>query len=432
MSGRMQPVVRAAQFVLAHVPDLVFSGSKPRRELRREGPGLREKIRAHLRSFDGAVAYAPNQVMIGNLSPETLWDRPRPWHAEPVDGASTEGPGGGLIDQSTFYAWLARADSARLVTFSESFAAALGRAPDGLEVRTAAPPVLEAAVAAGGEPLYAGGERLAGVFAPGHEDDESLTGAVLLENRAAKITGALALRRLVGQGGAPVDFLLGCGEEAVGDRYQRGGGNLAKAMGELAGVRGAGGADVKAFCAGPVHALIMAGALVQSGLYRRVVVVAGGSLAKIGMKVLGHLSAGYPVLEDVARRRRHRRGAGRRREPLAQARRRGHPPARRRRRTPPGGHRAHGRAAAAAGAASVRRRSVRGGATQSRHHGAGRLRGRAGEQLPDHRGARRASGRDRTGRDGRVRAGARAARASRRRRVTSPRRCHTCHTPWPG
>ena len=73
----------------------------------------------------------------------------------------------------------------------------------------------------------------------------------------------------------------------------------AKAVGELADVRGAGGADVKAFCAGPIHALIMAGALVQSGLHRRVVVVAGGSLAKIGMKFLGHLNAGYPVLEDV-------------------------------------------------------------------------------------------------------------------------------------
>jgi glycine/sarcosine/betaine reductase complex component C subunit beta len=245
------------------------------------------------------VAYAPHQVMIGNLSPEALWDRPRPWHADPVAGASPQGLGGCLVDQSTFLAWLARADSARLVTFSEAFAAALAPALGGFRVRTAAPLALEASVAAGGEPLYVEGERLAGVFAPGHEDDESLTGAVLLENTAAKVTGALALRRLLAQSGEPVDFLVGCGEEAVGDRYQRGGGNLAKAMGELAGLRGAGGADVKAFCAAPVHALIMAGALVQSGLYRRVVVVAGGSLAKIGMKVLGHLSAGYPVLEDV-------------------------------------------------------------------------------------------------------------------------------------
>ena len=134
--------------------------------------------------------------------------------------------------------------------------------------------------------------------AAGHEADESLTGAVLLENLAAKVTGAVALRRLLDEVAPdePADFLLGSGEEAVGDRYQRGGGNLAKAMGELAGLRGAGGADVKAFCAGPVHALILAGALVESGLYRRVIVVGGGSLAKLGMKFRGHLAAGYPIL----------------------------------------------------------------------------------------------------------------------------------------
>src|SRR5262249_59134700 len=109
----------------------------------------------------------------------------------------------------------------------------------------------------GGGARCAEGERLVGVVAPGHEADESMTGPVLLENAAAKVTGALALRRLLARGDPePVDFLLGSGEEAVGDRYQRGGGNLARAMGELAGVRGAGGADVKAFCAGPVHALI--------------------------------------------------------------------------------------------------------------------------------------------------------------------------------
>jgi glycine/sarcosine/betaine reductase complex component C subunit beta len=273
---------------------------KPRRELLREGPGLRQKIRGHLRSFADAVAYAPHQVMIGNLSPESLWDRPRPWHGAPVAGASPEGPGGELIDQSTFWAWLARADAARLVTFSERFAVELAPALSGLGVRTAPGSALEATVTAGGEPLYAEGERLVGVVAPGHEADESLTGPVLLENAAAKVTGALALRRLLARGDSePVEFLLGSGEEAVGDRYQRGGGNLARAMGELAGVRGAGGADVKAFCAGPLHALIMAGALIQSGLYRRVIVVAGGSLAKIGMKLLGHLKAGYPVLEDV-------------------------------------------------------------------------------------------------------------------------------------
>ena len=56
---------------------------------------------------------------------------------------------------------------------------------------------------------------------------------------------------------------------------------------------------MKSFCAGPLHALLLAGALVAGGVYRRVVVVAGGSLAKLGMKYRGHLAAGYPVLEDV-------------------------------------------------------------------------------------------------------------------------------------
>ena len=93
--------------------------------------------------------------------------------------------------------------------------------------------------------------------------------------------------------------MIGCGEEAVGDRYQRGGGNLAKAIAEQAGCVNASGSDVKAFCCGPVHALVVAASLVASGVYPCVVVVAGGSLAKLGMKFSGALRHGVPVLEDV-------------------------------------------------------------------------------------------------------------------------------------
>lgn len=282
MSGSStQPLVRAARFALAHVPDLVAAGSKPRRELAREGPGLRRTLREHLRGFEAALGYPPTQVMLANLAPEALRAIPRPWYRQPVAGAKAEGPGGVLVDQAAFYDWLARAAPAGLVTFDD-------------------PARLGQALADGAEPLHSG-EELVGVVHPGHEADASLAAPVLLENLAAKVTGALALRRLLDETAPdePVDFLLGCGEEAVGDRYQRGGGNLAKAMGELAGLRGAGGADVKAFCAGPVHALILAGALVQSGVHRRVVVVGGGALAKLGMKFLGHLKAGFPILEDV-------------------------------------------------------------------------------------------------------------------------------------
>ena len=94
-------------------------------------------------------------------------------------------------------------------------------------------------------------------------------------------------------------YVLGCGEEAVGDRYQRGGGNLGKAIAEQAGCVNASGSDVKAFCAGPIHALVVAGSLVSSGVYDHVAVVAGGSLAKFGMKFAGALRHDVPVLEDV-------------------------------------------------------------------------------------------------------------------------------------
>jgi hypothetical protein len=278
-SAVASPVVRAARFALAHVPDLVRAGSKPRRELRRGGREALERFTRALRPWDAALGYPPHQGMLGNLAPETLWARPRPWYQAPLAGAKPEGPAGVLVDQAAFYEWLARA------------------APEGL-VSLAGPG--DPAPADGGEPLYRDGVPV-GVVRPAHEEDEALAAPVLLENLAAKVTGALALRRLLDEVGRdePVDYLLGCGEEAVGDRYQRGGGNLAKAIGELAGVRSAGGVDVKAFCAGPVHALVLAGALVQSGVCRRVVLVAGGALAKLGMKFRGHLAAGYPILEDV-------------------------------------------------------------------------------------------------------------------------------------
>ena len=98
---------------------------------------------------------------------------------------------------------------------------------------------------------------------------------------------------------AEIDLLLNCSEEAVGDRYNRGGGGLAKAIGEMCGCVSATGCDIKAFCVGPLYALMHAIGLVKSGLFKKVVVVGGGSLAKLGMKFKGHLAKDMPILEDV-------------------------------------------------------------------------------------------------------------------------------------
>jgi len=74
---------------------------------------------------------------------------------------------------------------------------------------------------------------------------------------------------------------------------------MAKAVAESAGLRNASGADIKNFCAAPLPAMVIAGALVAAGVFERVAVVAGGSLPKLGMKFQGHLKNSLPILEDV-------------------------------------------------------------------------------------------------------------------------------------
>ncbi len=263
--------VVASSFVLEHVPDLVRYGSKPARE-----PQQLEALRRSLRSFEDAVAYAPNQVFVGALGPEDLWVRPRNWWEHPVDGATPEGAHGDVMAQASFYELLAEVDRFDLV-------------------KPKSEPV------PGELPLF-DGEEVVGAFAGDHESDESLTPQVLLENLSIKASGVHALRDLLSRTGidpSSITHAIGCGEEAVGDRYQRGGGNVAKAIAEECGLSRASAIDVKSFCAAPVHAIVVGAALIEAGIEDRVVIVAGGSLGKLGMKFEGALAKGFPVLEDV-------------------------------------------------------------------------------------------------------------------------------------
>jgi betaine reductase len=263
--------VLAASLVLQHVPDLVRYGSKPWREQHR-----RPEIERSLRTFEEAVAYAPNQVFVGALPPEDLWERPRDWWRHPVTDATPAGAFGEVMPQGRFYELLAEIDGFDLIRLKEE-------------------------PAAGELGLYAG-EELVGSVAPAHEEDPSLTAHVLLENLSVAAGAVHALRDLLVRADvdpASIGHAIGCGEEAVGDRYQRGGGNLAKAVAERCGLVDASAIDVKSFCAAPVHALAVAAALIEAGIEDRVVLVAGGSLAKLGMKFEGALERGFPILEDA-------------------------------------------------------------------------------------------------------------------------------------
>jgi glycine/sarcosine/betaine reductase complex component C subunit beta len=308
------PVIRAVSLVLAHVPSLVRLGSKPLRVLREIDKPI-EYLRPHLRDWDAARTYAPNQVFIGNVGVDELAARPTPWHRHPIAGASRFGPDGEIMPEDEFFGLLAACDGFDLLALDRDLSDRARAALDAHPIVGAdsGRPAVRAGMTAqalaervdkhGALPIVGVDGRLLGAMLPGHDEDDTLTGQVLLENLACKATAALALRHLLARPGAlaaaDVRYVMNCGEEAVGDRYQRGGGNVAKAVAEWAGCARATGSDVKAFCCGPMHALMLAGALVRGGLQDNVVVVAGGSLAKLGMKFQGHVKHAMPIVEDV-------------------------------------------------------------------------------------------------------------------------------------
>jgi glycine/sarcosine/betaine reductase complex component C subunit beta len=289
-------ISHAAQ-ILAHTPDLVFSGSKPRRELAAKDD-LFARVAGALRSYEAAARYLPNQVFIGAREPKPLTEPDRPWWDSPTPPASGEGPHGLLFTQEEFLTVLSAVDSTGLVMIDDDRMAVRagphGDVIDSIRSQRATGELVEPrAITARDGSL--------GSVGWGYPGDESLAPEVVLENLATKATAVLALAFLLHDAEVEpdsIDLVLSCSEEAIGDRYQRGGGNLGKAVAEAVGATASSGFDIKNFCAAPIPALVVAASLVESGVARRVAVVAGGSLPKVGMKFQGHLSSGMPVLED--------------------------------------------------------------------------------------------------------------------------------------
>jgi len=310
-SQNVKPVIKGVSYFLTHVPSMIRHGSKPSREIIKD-PSILTPILAHLEDFNQAVAYPPNQVFIGNLDPDDLRQIPSPWYQHPVRNASREGSFGEIMPEEEFYGMLKICDEFGLIMLEESFLGEVvlrlsdhplfhsddqKKLDKGVSLEQIGKTINERHAL----PLYIQGDRLIGCIQAGHEEDTALVPEILLENLASRASGALALRHLIAKTGRAeeIDYLLGCGEEAIGDRYNRGGGSLSKAIGELCGCVKATGSDVKAFCCAPGHAMVLAAGLIASKAFNNVVLVGGGSLPKLGMKFHGHLRHNMPILEDV-------------------------------------------------------------------------------------------------------------------------------------
>ena len=309
------PIIKGASYTLAITPDMVLhNGTTQTTEMivNPESEYLKE-LPNHLRSFDEAVSYIPNQVYIGNAKPADLSATPFPFYDKKWDNASRDGKYGQIMPQDEFYGLIQICDVFDLVKLEKGFAADVKGKLAALNILTDAQLAIldknestadEIAALVNdehSEPLYNGGV-LVGAVKRAHDVDVNLSAHVMLENLVSKASNVLSLIELVKKNGidpADVDYVIDCCEEACGDMNQRGGGNFAKASAEIAGFVNATGSDVRGFCAGPAHAMLHAAALVKAGTFKNVVVTAGGCTAKLGMNGKDHVKKGLPILEDA-------------------------------------------------------------------------------------------------------------------------------------
>jgi betaine reductase len=148
-------------------------------------------------------------------------------------------------------------------------------------------------------PIYFKGQ-VVGCCRRAHDQDPNLNAHVMLENLASKAGAVLSLMHLIKNAGMKpedIDFVVDCCEEAVGDMTQRGGGNMAKAIAEIAGCVNASGFDLRAFCAAPVAAIIASGSMVSAGARKNVAVVSGGSIPKLFMNAREHVKKNIIPME---------------------------------------------------------------------------------------------------------------------------------------
>lgn len=309
----MNSVIKGASYVLVHTPDMVlYNGTTQTTEkiVNPESEYLKE-VPKHLRSYEEAVSYWPNQTYIGNVHPEALAEVEMPWFNKKMDNAGRYGKFGEIMPQEEFLLLVQACDMFEVVKLEAGFVNAhkeafaknpiisediSSRIPDGVELSEIEQHVNEDHA----EGLYHDG-KLVGCVKKAHDIDVNLSSHVMHENLMSKASSVLALLYAVKNAGIAkedVEYVVDCAEEACGDMNQRGGGNFAKAAAEIAGLVNATGSDLRGFCAAPTHAVIEAAALVKSGAYKNVIVTSGGCTAKLGMNGKDHLKKDIPILED--------------------------------------------------------------------------------------------------------------------------------------
>ncbi len=309
----MNSIIKGTGYALAHTPSMIIhNGSTAVTEkIVNPDSDFLKGVPSHLRSYQDVVDYWPNQVYIGNATPAQFREVEFPYFDKHMEGATRYGKFGEIMPEAEFLLLVQASDVFEVVMLEKGFVAAH-------KAELAADPVITEDIMArvhegfelseieqfvnndGAEGLYHE-DKLVGCVKRAHDIDVNLSAEVMHENLVNKASSVLAvLHSLKSTGVAKeeVEYVVDCSEEACGDVNQRGGGNFAKAVAEIAGLMNATGSDARGFCAGPAHALIEAASLVKAGAYKTVAVIGGGCVPKLGMNGKDHVKKDVPLLED--------------------------------------------------------------------------------------------------------------------------------------
>lgn len=308
------PVLKGAGYFLAHTPDMIIHNGTTQTSERIVNPDSEylKKLPEHIRSFEEVVSYPPNQTYIGNVTPAELGEMGAPWVEKKVEGAERFGKFGEIMPEDEFIGLMQIVDAFGLVLLEDSFVSDVKAK---LEAHPLVNDELISKLKAGtelseiekeieehdAEAIYTDG-KVVGCVKRAHEIDVNLTAHIMFENLVVKASGVISMLNLLDKNDInpeDVEYVIECSEEACGDMNQRGGGNFAKSIAEMTGCVNATGSDTRGFCAAPTHSLIEAAALVKAGVYKNVVLVAGGASAKLGMNGKDHVKKDLPILEDV-------------------------------------------------------------------------------------------------------------------------------------
>ena len=305
--------IKGYAYCLNHTPEMgLHYGSTPFLEHESKGDSdFLKTLPKYIQTYEHAMQYAPNQAYIGGITYDEFEAAPTPWIKNYMGNAERYGKHGEIMPEDEFLGLMAICDVFDLVWLEKAFA-------EGVKAKLLKSPVMNESILARlkgvhelaeieaevkdkkGRALYSAG-KVVGCVRNGHEIDECLSSYVLMENLACKAGGVLSLLHLLKNTNMKpeeLDFVIECSEEGAGDMNQRAGGNFAKAIAEIAGCTNASGCDVRAFCAGPVNAMIAAGAQVASGARKNCAVVAGGGMPKLYMNSRDHVKKEMPALED--------------------------------------------------------------------------------------------------------------------------------------